>query len=614
MKVDQVKKAVVLAAGFGTRLRPLTFVQPKPLLPIWGVSMLERILSRLELWGVEEIFVNAHWQAEKIREYVLKRKGAAKVTVAEEPEILGTGGVLNPLRYLLGTDPFWLVNGDIVFEDLDPQAIVDAYERSGDFAGCWMSEVFGPRTIEADFEGRICNWKSDVAGDHGTYTYCGVALLGPSVLDHVKPEGFSSIVEAYEKAMMAEGKIVHGVDPDGAYWADCGTLESYLEAHAALDPDRFEENPNVIFPGVKLVESADLAGCVVTGGLVGGSFETAALVGVDQIGEARLVELAKALGWKPEDVAAEFLGARGSDRSFWRFVHGDDRAIAIAYDDAKRPENARYAHHARLLAEAGVPVPRVLADLPECKVVALEELVGDSLEAKAAKKGADLVKLYSPVVRALRTMHEKGTELALREEGDVLEPAFGPELYAWERGLFETYCVKGRYGYDGLPDAVRADLEMAADVLTRQRPVLVHRDFQSSNVLYRTEGDFAFIDFQGMRLGSAAYDLASLLYDPYAPLSEVEREELAKLYPVENLAYGAVQRLVQALGAFGRLASVGQPQFGKYVPRALTNLLAAADEADLDALGGFVEDLIAKEEIRLGHFHHHHHHDDDEEE
>ncbi len=613
MKANTVKKAVVLAAGFGTRLRPLTFVQPKPLLPMWGIPLLERILSLLESWGVEEIAVNAHWQAEKVRAYVLGRKGAAKVTIAEEPEILGTGGVLNPLRYFLGTEPFWLVNGDIVVEGLDPQALVDAYEKSGNFAGCWMSEAFGPRTIEADFEGRVCNWKSDVAGDDGTYTYCGVALLGSKVLDYVKPEGFSSIVEAYEKAMMTDGQCVCGADPDGAYWADCGTLESYLEAHAALNPDRFDENPNVIFPGVKLVESADLAGCVVTGGLVGGVFERTMLVGVDQMGEPSLIALAKALGWDPADVAAEFLGARGSDRAFWRFVQGDDRAIVIAYDDAKRPENARYAHHAKLLAAAGVPVPRVLADLPDQKVLALEDLGADSLQNRATPRGANLVKLYTPVVKALRTLHEKGTELVLREEGNVLEPAFGPDLYKWERDLFETYCVKERYGYEKLPDAVRAELEAVADVLTRQRPVLVHRDFQSSNVLYRADAEPVFIDFQGMRLGAAAYDLASLLYDPYVQIGEKERLALAKLYPVEKLAYGAVQRLVQALGAFGRLASVGQPQFNQYVPSALSNLLAAADEADLDALGGFVEDLLAKEEFRLGHFHHHHHDDDEEE-
>ena len=610
VKAGDVKKAVVLAAGFGTRLRPLTLVRPKPLLPVWGVPMLERILRMLESWGVEEIAVNAHWQASQVRQFVASRKGRAKVTVAEEPEILGTGGVLNPLRYFLGDGPFWLVNGDVVAEGLDPQPIVDAFERSGGFAACWLSDTQGPRTVEADPEGRICNWKSDVPGDAGTFTYCGCALLSRTVLDYVEPSGFSTIVQAYDRAMMEDAKFVVGVTEDHAFWGDAGTLESYLEIHNALDPDRFEENPNVLFEGVKLVESADLGGCVVTGGLVGGAFERAALVGLDQIDAPRLAALADALGWPRADVACGFLGARGSDRSFWRFVYGDERAIAIEYDDAKRPENARYASHARLLAEAGVPVPRVLADVPAQKALALEDIDGDSLEDRANRRGADLVKLYTPVVKALRTLHEKGTELALAQDA-VLEPSFGPELYAWERDLFENFCVKERFGYDGLPKDVRAELEAVAEELQRQRPVLVHRDFQSSNVLYRKDDTFAFIDFQGMRLGAAAYDLASLLYDPYVPLDEKARVALARLYPVEKLAFGAVQRLVQALGAFGRLASVGQPQFGRHVAPALQNLLAAADEADLDALGGFAEDLIAKEEIRLGRFHHHH--DEDEE-
>ena len=576
MKASDVKKAVVLAAGFGTRLRPLTLVRPKPLLPVWGVPMLERILRMLESWGVEEIAVNAHWQAPQVRQFVASRKGR------------------------------------------DPQPIADAFARSGGFAACWLSDTQGPRTVEADPEGRICNWKSDVPGDAGTFTYCGCALLSRTVLDYVAPSGFSTIVQAYEKAMMEDAKFVVGVAEEHAFWGDAGTLESYLEIHNALDPDRFEENPNVLFEGVKLVESADLGGCVVTGGLVGGAFERTALVGLDQIDAPRLAALADALGWPRADVACGFLGARGSDRSFWRFVYGDERAIAIEYDDAKRPENARYASHARLLAEAGVPVPRVLAEVPSAKALALEDIDGDSLEDRANRRGADLVKLYAPVVKALRTLHEKGTELALAQDVK-LEPSFGPELYAWERDLFETYCVKERFGYDALPKDVRAELEMVAEELQRQRPVLVHRDFQSSNVLYRSDAqervppleNFAFIDFQGMRLGAAAYDLASLLYDPYVPLDEKARASLARLYPVEKLAFGAVQRLVQALGAFGRLASVGQPQFGRHVAPALQNLLAAADEADLDALGGFAEDLIAKEDIRLGHFHHHHHEEEE---
>lgn len=116
-----------------------------------------------------------------------------------------------------------------------------------------------------------------------------------------------------------------------------------------------------------------------------------------------------------------------------------------------------------------------------------------------------------------------------------------------------------------------------------------------------------------MRIGAAAYDLASLLYDPYVDLREGERRALAALYAkkaarpdiAEVLPFAAVERLVQALGAFGRLASVGKTEFGKFVLPALQNLLAAADDAGLDAVGALAEDLISRE----GKDHHHHHHD-----
>lgn len=572
-KLQFPKKAVVLAAGLGTRLKPLTDATPKPLLPVWGEPMIERILKMLEDWGVEEIAVNAHHLAEQIEAYCAARKGKAKITVSVEKEILGTGGVLNPLRGFLGREPFWLVNGDIVVEELDPASIVAAFRQSGDFAACWLTEA-GPRTVEADPEGRVCNWRSDDAGAPGTYTYCGCALLGPAIFDYVKPVGFSSIVEAYEKAMMTAGKFVVGAVLNEAFWWDAGTPERLHEVNDGPQP-------------------------------------------AELFGDRRLNALVARLGW--DDAGADFLGARGSDRAFWRLDRADGTsAIAVEYDDVKRPENAHYAAHAALLARAGVPVAKVLADLPEMKALALEDLNGGSLEEKAAKaKGAALVQLYAPVVKALKTLHEKGTALALAEDAK-LEPAFGPELYGWERQLFADYCLKARFGLEGgLPPDVQAELEGVAAEFGHRPAVLVHRDFQCSNVLYRKDGTFGFIDFQGMRLGPAVYDLASLLYDPYSPnLGEAARAELLKVYggvSARDLALGAVQRLVQSLGAFGRLASVGQPQFGKYVPRALGNLLSAADEADLDALGALCEDLIAKEEIRLhGWVHHHHDHDDDD--
>ncbi len=608
--MEKIKKAVVLAAGFGTRLRPLTFTLPKPLLPVWNEPMLERILKMLENWGVEEIAVNAHWKAEKVRAYIARRQSKANIIVSEEPEILGTGGVLNPLRTFIGNDSFWLVNGDIVVENVKQEPILKAFEASGNFAACLISEYQGPRTIEADPEGRVCNWKSDFPGDHGTYTYCGCAVVSSDIFHYLQPSGFSSIVFAYEEAMMKDAKFVVGVAQEDSFWGDAGTLESYLEIHAALNQEKFEENPNVIFEGVKLLPSADLAGCVVTGGLIGGAFSRTAIVGVAQMDDPKLKAITEKLGWKLEDTAAQFIGERGSDRSFWRLICGDERAVAVVYDDAKRPENARYAEHSKLLSEAGVPVAKVLADIPEMKILAIEDLGCESIETHLQKHKKNLVKLYTPVVQAIAKMHTSGTEAVLAKDAK-LEPSFGEDLYKWERDLFETYAVKERFGYDALPAEVAKELEGVALELCRQRPVLVHRDFQSSNVLLRKDGSFGFIDFQGMRLGAAAYDLASLLYDPYVEIDEATRKSLAKVYReavpelangVNVLALAAVQRLVQALGAFGRLASVGQPGFMKHISRALQNLLEAADEADLDAVGAFAEELIARENVIEGRF------------
>ncbi len=550
-----VKKAVVLAAGFGTRLKPLTDVRPKPLLPVWGQPMLERVLDMLVSWGVSEIAVNAHHLAGQVEDYVkayaADGKTGVKVFVSREERILGTGGVLRPLADWIGADDFWLVNGDVVIEDLDPEPIEEAFAANGRFAACWMS-ARGPRTVEADLEGRICNWKSDDPGMDGTWTYCGVALLSPAVIGFLPPEPFCSIVQAYENAAWNAGKFVVGVDEPDSFWCDAGTIASYREVNDGPQP-------------------------------------------LSLYGDSRLDALCGKLGWKKDEAGAEFLCARGSDRAFWRLDNAKETLIAVSYDDAARPENARYAAHAKHLASAGVPVPGVLADVPECRILALEELNGGSLEERANAAGADFVRLYAPVLEALKKFHAVSVDPAM------LEKPFDADLYAWEHDLFERYAVKGRWAMEaGMPSAVQSELNAVAKKLLEAPQVLVHRDFQSSNVLYREGRDEpVFIDFQGMRLGAAAYDVASLLYDPYVPMPQSARARLIKHYPAPGLAEAAVQRLVQALGAFGRLATVGQAQFSKHVPRALESLHIASHAAALPALSEFTHHLMEREAARL---------------
>lgn len=582
-----VRKAVVLAAGFGTRLRPLTLSRPKPLLPVMGEPMLGRILDMLVSWGVEEIKVNAHYLADQVEEFVREYQGDAadargvSVSVVREEAILGTGGVLRPLKAWIGDDPFWLVNGDIVVEDLEPEPIEEAFGRSGSFAACWMAEDCGPRTVEADPEGRVCNWKSDDAGYPGTYTYCGVALLSPEVLSFLPParkaegakgEGFCSIVEAYENAMMSAGRFVVGVQEPDASWCDAGTGDVYRELNSEpMAPSLF--------------------------------------------GDGRLDALVAALGWQDGETLAEYLGARGSDRMFYRLHRSlpadaaegrpGESVLGVVYEEARKENaNARFAPVTRFLAAHGVPVPRLFADLPERRAYATAFVEGKPLEELANEKGADLVKLYLPALDMLKRLWSIPVDAA---DAPELEPAFGPELYAWERELFVRECVKGRYGMDALPEDAARELEGVAASLANEPQVLVHRDFQSSNIICpdSSPAEPMLIDYQGLRRGPAAYDAASLLYDPYVPLDETDRRLLLELMAkipgaptARAVTLAAVQRLCQALGAYCRLAAAGQPRFTKFILRALGNLHHAVHGAELPALAAFSHELIGREKLR----------------
>ncbi|MBP5286029.1 MAG: phosphotransferase [Kiritimatiellae bacterium] len=520
----RTRKAVVLAAGFGTRLRPFTLLTPKPLMPVWGVPMLERIVATLRERGVDDIAVNCHHLHGQIEEWC----AANGCKAIYEPEILGTGGVLNPLREWIGGESFYLANGDIVIEN------APELELSGDEAeiGVALATEYGPRTIEVEpVSGFVTNWKSDVAGDAGTFTYCGFALLRPEILDYVEKDGFSSIVDAYGKAA-ADGRFVRAVAPAGMLWTDAGTIGDYIEINRADGGNAFADFPQLRAAGIS--------------------------------GEI------------------EFMGARGSDRVFFR---AGDRVAAI-YDAERRKENARYAGHAKWLAARGIPVPEIVGDFPEANTLVMEW---------AGNERKMSLEDYVKVVETLAKFN------SLDFSGIELEPEFDADLYRWERELFAEHCLKSRYCME-LPEAAGRDLDKAVEALLKEPPALVHRDFQSTNVLWKN-GKLRFIDFQGMRKGPAAYDLASLVYDPYVVFGEGERRALVAVYAKASgradiagaVPYAAVERLVQCLGAYGRLASVGQRGFCKYFRPALENLLSAANDAGLGAMAHLARELLEKE-------------------
>jgi aminoglycoside/choline kinase family phosphotransferase len=183
-----------------------------------------------------------------------------------------------------------------------------------------------------------------------------------------------------------------------------------------------------------------------------------------------------------------------------------------------------------------------------------------------------------------------------------LPAEFDAALYRWEQNYFFENCLGRFFGVEAnelASVAALPSLGRIAEELAERPRVLVHRDFQSQNIIIRN-GQAHLIDFQGMRPGLAEYDLASLLFDPYVVLSQAERDELLDEYGRLRRAAGhplapdsrsifcrcAIQRLMQALGAYGFLGLVkGNKAFLDHIPAALHSLRTLIGEiSDLGKL------------------------------
>jgi len=278
----------------------------------------------------------------------------------------------------------------------------------------------------------------------------------------------------------------------------------------------------------------------------------------------------------------------GSEREFYRVRHSRGESwVVMHYSDA-REENRLYPAVAGFLRDMGLRVPQILFHDSDLRLIGLEDLGDESLYVLFKQQQADrsaLESLYRSALGQLRVLHQH-TSAPVRTM-----PGFDEDLYHWERDYFLENLVQ-RWAGVQLSEAEQNQIQtegsrMAANLLSDPL-CLIHRDFQSQNLMVRNQAVW-LIDFQGMRPGHAAYDLASLLYDPYVTLDDSQRTSLLDDYiknhpgkvPLggtrknfESHFYrAAVQRLMQALGAYSFLGLVnGKSAFLQYIPQGLKNL------------------------------------------
>lgn len=225
--------AMVLAAGLGTRMRPLTLTRPKPLIAVAGRTMLDRALDRLRTAGVGRIVVNAHWLAPLLADHVA---GQSDITLSPEAEVLETGGgVVNALP-LLGEDPFYVVNSDIIWTD----GAVPALER---LARTWddsrMDAVLllvpTDRAMGYDGVGDFFLDPSGIPTRRGDRTgapllFSGVQILAPRLFAGLAPTRFSLNL-VYDRALAA-GRLAAIIHDGG--WYHVGTPDALEPTEAAL--------------------------------------------------------------------------------------------------------------------------------------------------------------------------------------------------------------------------------------------------------------------------------------------------------------------------------------------------------------------------------------------
>jgi len=562
------RKAFILAAGLGTRLRPLTLETPKPMLPLWDRPMLSRTLEMLASWGVREVLINLHHAPGPILSYLARQPfPQLKICCVFEPIILGTGGALRNAEWFID-QPFWLLNADVVAK-VDPSPLLRAMDNPNTLAACWLTEEAGPRTVRCE-KGIIQSFHDP---KNGQATFCGLQLLDPRILRFVAKEGFETIIAAYRRAQKKKLHIA-GVTIPGSFWADIGLPAQYVQAHH--DTAQWLEH-------------------------AGESFTLPAAAVLTQREEKILAPFSPHLNG---DTPVEVLPPRGSSREFFRLHPGTERDILVCKQvyrtlilirwSPERHDNRLYAGHTRFLDAIGIPVPKLLLDAPRDHFLVIEDLGPDTLELRLpAMKAPARLRLYQKILLIFLRLHTEGLPAARIERLPIM-PAFNDSLYAWEHDYFiENVLHRCLHLPNADIRAIATELNAVAEILKKSPQALIHRDAQSSNILFRGKAP-VLIDYQGMRRGAVAYDLASLLSDPYVNLSVDLQASLLRFYCQRHphgeaiataFPVAAIQRLCQALGAYAVLSQKpGMGHFSQHIRPAARQLLRALKSQPCPAL------------------------------
>lgn len=228
-------QAMILAAGLGARLRPLTDTKPKALIEYNGVPLLQHVLTRLISFGVTEVIINLHHFPQQIIDFLKSQNDfGIRIEFSYESTLLDTGGGLKQAAWFFDDhQPFILHNVDII-SGIDFHKMLDHHRGCGALATLAVNQRQTTRYFLFDDAGRLCGWKSlkdhrtvltsQAAGPVKELAFCGVHIISPRIFERLTEVGVFSIVDSYLR-LAAAGELIQAFRVDEYEWRDVGKLE-----------------------------------------------------------------------------------------------------------------------------------------------------------------------------------------------------------------------------------------------------------------------------------------------------------------------------------------------------------------------------------------------------
>jgi NDP-sugar pyrophosphorylase family protein len=228
---------MILAAGLGSRLRPLTTHLPKPLVPILNRPLLWYLLGQVRQAGIREIVINLHYRGEQIRSWLGHgEQFGVEVTYSEEAELLGSAGGVRRMRHFFGNEPVLIVHGDILF-DIDLSSVIQYHLSHAALATIVLHPAhhrYNYGKIRVNAHGQIAQFVDQqapwVSGPLIETLFTGVQILDPAVLDAVPTASVAALTTDVYPALLSSPSRLYGYLMHG-YWSDIGTPRRYWETN-----------------------------------------------------------------------------------------------------------------------------------------------------------------------------------------------------------------------------------------------------------------------------------------------------------------------------------------------------------------------------------------------